>query len=731
MSVVVTVGFFTFTSERIYEASATLSIRQGGDLHGQLFNIPSVFHQKYLVENQVAALESHSLAVDVVRKLQESTYKDSLHILGNGPLRKVPSIREKLFSRLVKRDSVKKKPSFQGQVNGLISTTKVSYSRDSDIIELKGRAPSPWEAAYIVNTWVEAYQNYNRSDTQGEVRQTKRFLETKLKEMERKLALSEEGLTEYQKREKVISLPNETEQLVAQLASFESLYNQTKTELEAVENKLSYLKNQLDESKKNLVEDMAKLSSPSIKQLQETMADLVARKAAFEAQLLGEGYQVEGNPQLDQMENRLNGIKEKIVEETRKLITRDLTNINPLDHSESLLTQILEMETTQASLQAKRGTLKSIVDEYTWKLETLPDKSLGLARMERDIQVNSKLYVMLREKYEETRIREAGQEGIIRVVDLAELPTKAILPRTRLNILLGLFFGILLSVGLAFGREYFENSVRSEDDLREMDLHVIGGVPCIKKGKFNSSRGSKQKEWHVSRARGIFPYLLTHQNGNSTVAEAYRAIRTSIYFSAHQKQWKTILLTSPGPGDGKSTTAANVAITMAQKGVKTLLVDSDLRRPVLDILFIGVNRKIGLTNYLGREVEWKEAVRETTVEGLHLLTAGIAVKNASEILSSKTMLSLIEEMKREYGIVIFDSPPLLPVTDATVLASVVDGVVLVVRAEKTSKEGVKRSIDLLRSVGAKVLGAVLTGVHSPDLYEYRDYYSHYLELTDK
>jgi len=130
-------------------------------------------------------------------------------------------------------------------------------------------------------------------------------------------------------------------------------------------------------------------------------------------------------------------------------------------------------------------------------------------------------------------------------------------------------------------------------------------------------------------------------------------------------------------------------------------------------------------------VEWKEAVRETTVEGLHLLTAGIAVKNASEILSSKTMLSLIDEMKREYGIVIFDSPPLLPVTDATVLASVVDGVVLVVRAEKTSREGVKRSIDLLRSVGAKVLGAVLTGVHSPDLYEYRDYYSHYLELTDK
>ena len=730
VSVVGTVAFLTLTSKPVYEASAILSIREGAGLQGDLFGVPNVLLQKYRIKNEVAVLKSRKLAASVIKKLEQSSYKDSLSILGNCP-QTTPSLREKIFAFLKKKKKSVKKPSFPELIEKFRGQTKVSYGRDTDIIELKGRAPSPWEAAYIVNTWVTAYQDYNLSDTRGEVVQTKNFLKTKLQEIEKKLAISEQRLANYKKQKKVVSLSTETEQLVVQLSSFESLYNKTKTDQESVEKQLAYLKSRLDENKKSLVEDMVKLSNPVLEQLQKNMAKLEAEKAAYEAQLIGAGYTSKGDVKLAQMENRLSGIKKKIVEETKKLVKSDLSGINPLGQSENLITQILELKTTRESLNAKLSALKSIINDYTQKLEALPDKSLELARLERDVQVNTKIYVMLREKYEEARIKEAGQISIVRVVDMAEPPVSPVSPKVYLNLFLGVFFGLLLGIAVAYGREYFEDSIKKKEDLEEMGLRVLGTIPAIKKDKLPAPSRKHQKNWNIIRAKEVFPYLITHKKSYSTISEAYRAIRTSIYFSNRlQKRKKTILLTSPGPWEGKSTTTANLAITMAQKGLKTLLVDSDLRRPILDVLFTGSHRKVGLTNYLAREINWQEAVRETTVNGLYLIPAGVGVKNASEILSSKLMWSFIEEVKKEYGIVLFDSPPLLPVTDGAVLAALVDGVILIAKMGKTSRDGIKRSIDILKDVNAKIIGTVLTGVRGPDYYGYKDYYNTYAEMMD-
>lgn len=723
--VVLTVGFFTFTAEPVYEASATLSLREGVDIQGQLFHLPSILRQKYLVKNQVAILESRRLAAEVIKGLQKSAHKDSLSILGNDPSNHIPTIRERILTWWTKQDSQYHELSSQKLINRFHSSTKVSYSRDSDIIELKGRAPTPREAAWIVNTWVDVYQAYSRSDNLGEVSQTRMFLEAKLKEYENKLSRSENQLTQYQKEEKFAALTAETEQLVLQVANFESRYKETQTELEGVENQLQYLKNQLDESRKNLVENMGKLSNANLQQLQRQMTEIEIEKTTYEAQLIGAGLRIEGNQILAQKENRLNGIRQKIKEETKKLLERDMPGMNPLDYSENLVTKILDLETKQKSLVAKTGAQKAIVEEYTNKLKTLPDKSQKLAGLERDVQLNSNIYTMLAEQLEETRIREAGQIGNIHVLDFAESPSKAVYPRKFLNMILGCFFGLLLGVVFAFVRDYFEDSVKCGEDLEKMDLFVIGRVPSLK--KVHAASRHKKKDWSVERAREIFPYLLIHQNGYSTVTEAYRSIRTSIHFATHSTKTNTVLFTSAEPAEGKSTTAANLSIMMARKGVKTLLVDTDLRRPVLDVLFMGSHRKIGLSNYLGREMGWRDVLRETAVTGLHLMGAGTCVKNAPEILSSKSMLSFLKGAKSEYGIVIFDSPPLLPVTDAMLLASMVDGVVLVVKAGKTKKESVNRSIEILKNIEAHILGVVMTNVPSENLYGYRDYYDAYLK----
>lgn len=719
LSVVLTAGFFTMTAVPQYESVGTLIFRKSGDLTSQMFDIPSVLMQKYLVKNQIGVLRSRYLATNIIQELKQSPYADSLRILGYSSAKQKQNWLQKL---LHKPEATAYKLSINEAVDIFLDASKVNYSDDTDIIELRIKSSSAWEAAYLVDTWMLVYKEIDRITSRGEYTESRQFLEDKLNEMSQKLTDSENALSHYQKEKKVVSLSQETEQIVKQLTNFESLYNQAITELEAINNQIRYLKGQLDENRSTLVDDMVKITSPVLEELQREMGSLMAEKAAYQAQLLGAGYRVSNDPRLKQIDNRINGIKERIVEETRKLVSDDNLSINPLDRSENLITEILKHQTTQQSLRAKARSLKAIVDQYSAKLSSLPEKNVDLARLERDVQLNSKLYMMVREKYEEARIKESGQHGTIRIVDRAQIPDYPVSPNKVMNMVLALIFGILLGIGLAFSRDFFEDSIRSVTDIENMDIRVIGNIVFFKHQRRASFFKKCKNETTVCRAKEIFPNLLTHRGGTSAAEEDYQAVCTSMNHIINQQKTKTILFTSPGPHEGKSTTTANIAITMARKGKKILLVDADLRRPVQDLLFTGSHRRIGLTNKLGEASGWRKAIRETSVKGLDLLPAGPAVKNAPDLLSSNAMARFIENMQKAYDIIFLDSPPVLPVTDASILATIVDGIIIVVCAGKTVKDAVSRSIDSIKAVDGNLLGIILTGGRETEMYGYRSYY---------
>lgn len=717
-----TVIFLTVT-EPVFQASASLSIQEG-DLHGQIFEFPNVLFQKYLIKNQVAILQSRSLALDVIRRLQESPCSDSLSILGAGHIQKrTDGFKERVGLSKQDKQTQGGPLTAQEAAADFQSRTKVIYGRDTDIVELRAVAYQPWEAAVIVNAWVKAYQDYHRSDTQGQANKNRMFLEEKVVEIEKKLTEAESLLSSFKKFHGVVSLSSETEQLVQRISEFETIYKQTKTDLEAVDTQLAFLKGQLDDNQRSLVENMGQLSTPELTRLRNERAEMLARRAAFESQLIGAGLDTGTNVQLKEMDDRLGGITRRLIEETRKLVSSGMAGINPLSRSESLMEQILELETLQKSYLARRNQLRLVLAEYTQKMESIPDKDRELAKLERDVQVHNKLYIMLREKYEEARIREAGQMNIIRVVDTAVPPAEPMFPKKKLTLMLAGFFGVLLGIGFAYGQEYLRDTVYDEGDLLQYGIRVIGTVPVLSEKKRGKSK--KTGKAKVNRARDIFSHLLTYRQGYSSIAEAYRVIRTSIYFTNKKQKNRTILITSAGASEGKSTTSANLAITFANKGVRTLLIDSDLRRPVLDMLLLGTQSKTGLTHHLGNALNWEEVVRETSVKNLFLMPAGALVRNASELLCSKGMQLFLREAAKHFGIVILDSPPLLPVTDATVLASFVDGVVLVVRVNETKKQFIRRSLELLRSVDATILGAVLNGMDPKSYYGYHSYYMTY------
>ena len=711
--------YFTFTMQPVYEASGLVMLKEEGSVKSQIFEVSNFMQQETRINNQVEILKSDTLARDVIKRLKDSPYADSLWILGKRKREERFAIKKRLLSFFQKeRPDKKEEPASDTELAERFRKGAITVipKRNTDMIEMRANALSPFEAAFVVNTWMDAYRTMDIKESQGEVTAVRQFLEDKLQGVQDNLTESENTLKEYKEKNRVAELTSETEQLVRQASEFEAAYQGARTELEANERRLEYIKNQLDESKRALLDEATSISSPVIQELQKQMAQLIADKAAYENQLKGAGYNTSNDSKLKSMEQRLQGIRQSIGNETKKLVTGGAVALNPLDFSESLLNSVVEIETENKSLRAKVNALEKIVEKYNRDMNALPEKSLKLAQLQREAQVSNTIFMMLREKYEENRIAEAGQIGSVRIVDRAKAPKFPIKPKKKMNMLLGMLVGLGLGVGMTFVREYIDTSLKTIEDVERLGFAVLGSIPFITAGRVSRHIKDKNGELLKIEAR-----LITHFAPKSPISEAYRTLRTNIQYSKVDKPIKSVLVTSAGMGEGKSTSVANLAITFAQMGAKTLLVDTDLRRPVLHGIF-NHPRNEGLTNVLLGRMSLLEAVRSTKIDNLFLVTSGMLPPNPSELLASQAMEKFVEETASDYDIALFDTPPVIAVTDAAVLATKLDGCILVVRSGKTERDAVLRSKVLLDNVKANLFGILVNGVNVERVYGSYYYY---------
>ncbi|HDQ45914.1 MAG TPA: polysaccharide biosynthesis tyrosine autokinase [bacterium] len=716
LAVMAATVYVTFTTPPTYEASALIMLKQDGGVQSRILDIPGYLKRDTMINNHVEILKSRSLAREVIRRLEETAYADTLGVLGNGPKasRFSPSGWVKgLFGSAGGRGGPAEQDAALKRFADMIA---VMPRRDTDLIQLKVEAGSPLEARLVANTWMEAYQDQDMEASRGEVSEVRSFLENKLGDVQSSLARSEDNLRDYQQTSGVAELNTETQQMITQLAGFESEYQAATTQLEANQRRLNFLKTQLDESQRAMIEG-ANLTSPVIAELQKQLAQLIGEMASYQQQLRGAGYATESDPKLTNMNSRIQGLQERIAEETRRLATSGAAARNPLAFSESLLGSILTIETENKSLTAKVEALERIVAQYNAGLDALPEKSLRLARLQREAEVNNKIFLMLREKYEESRIVEAGQAGSVRIVDYADPPEIPVRPKKKMNLMLGLMIGLGLGAGLTFLREYLDTSIRTAEELERLGFTVLAGIPVIHQS------GMRAYATHAGGNGVIHPRLITRLPNNSPVSEAYRALRTNVKYADLDNPFKTLLVTSPGPGDGKSTTATNLAITFAQLGARTLLIDADLRRPILHA-YLSAKRGPGLTQILVGKVKPGQAIQKTGIKNLSFLPAGSLPRNPSEFLSSKVMGRLIERLSAAYDMILIDSPPVISVTDAAVLSTRVDGTILVVRAGKTDREALILARQQLEKVKGRICGVGINGITQSRKYgHYYDYYT--------
>jgi len=396
----------------------------------------------------------------------------------------------------------------------------------------------------------------------------------------------------------------------------------------------------------------------------------------------------EGNPQIQAMDQR-------IAQASRALV--DASNAT-----------VRSMETAIAGLDGN-------IHELRQRLATYPGREGQFSQLELDANLQSDTYKYLLGQLEAARILSATITPYVSVVEPGS-PAGRIGMGLRQKLVIGLFVGLFLGVLGAFLLEYLDQTIKTSGDVeRSLDIPVLGMIPMERQSAATASGNGRR------RANIL---LVSAMGADSPASEAYRTLRTNVTFvHAEQAQLKLIIVTSPGPGEGKSTTAANLAITLAQQGTSTLLVDADLRRPLVHRAF-NLVQEPGLTDILVGTAQLREAIRPNVIPNLDVLPAGPLPPNPSELLGSEPMRRLLETVRGQYEAVIFDSPPTLAVTDATVLASEVDAAILVVRAGETEEVAAQRAVAQLRRVQAKVAGTVLNGLQKRR-DRYYNYYTYY------
>jgi len=281
---------------------------------------------------------------------------------------------------------------------------------------------------------------------------------------------------------------------------------------------------------------------------------------------------------------------------------------------------------------------------------------------------------------------KAVTQDNLKIVDAADVPIYPVTPKKSQNVFFAFLVGLIASLSLVFVQEYLDNSIKTSSDVK-----TSLGIPCL--GLIGTASHS----------------LMTLEEPKSTISESYRSIRTNLEFESLDSVTRKLLITSAGPGEGKSFTVANLAVSMAQSGKSVLIIDADLRNPTQHKLFGLANRQ-GLSEALTQEQDVRDYLQETAVPGLRVLTGGPVPSNPAELVGSDRMKRLIEAVSGQFDRVIIDTPAVIEVTDATILAQQVDGVILVLASGVVNKGNAQTAKEHLENVGAKMLGAVLNKV---------------------
>jgi polysaccharide biosynthesis transport protein len=699
----------TFTATPIYRATALIVIeKENPNLMSiqEVMAVDATGSDYY--QTQYKIVESRAVAREVIRRLD----------LGNSP-EFFPEPKDDVVSKTKQwfaqtlafwkewvqnllrtgkesgsdHQSLAKASSDSGLVSEFIARISVEPVSSSRLVDVSVEAMNPKLSARMANTLVRVYIDRNLETKLQAAKDAVKWLADRIDEERQKVEEAENALLQYKEVHGIITgFSSDAEKITAQkLASL----NQQVIEAEArrVEAETRYRQAVELEDAPDMLDAIPEvLANALVKEIKTMEVGLYTRMSELSKKY---GSQ---HPKMLAIESELADLKERKA-------TEIMSVINSLRNEFRLAV-------------AREESFKGALAQQTAQGLEMNKKAVQYGVLQRQVESARNMYELLIKRFKETSLTEEMKTGNVRIIDRAEVPGKPVKPNKKRNTVLGLVLGLILGMGMAFFMDYLDNTVKIPDEVKEyFGIPYLGPVPAV------SLKQNGEK---------MLGELISVHSPKSTFSESIRGIRTGIVFSAADQVPQTILVTSAGPSEGKTICAANLAVTMAQDdGSRILLIDCDMRRPRIHKLF-EINKDAGLSSALVGSSELKDVILPTDIENMSIIPCGPIPPNPSEILGSKRMHALLQVLKKNYTRIIIDSPPITAVTDAVILASNADGIVLVIRSGSTPRQIVGNGLAKLKSVNAHILGAVLNGVElGRDSYYYHQYYYYYGDKESK
>jgi capsular exopolysaccharide synthesis family protein len=685
----------TLRTTPIYDAVGSIAINKPDPMLQSLRDGASAgvdYYDPTDLDTEVRILRSDLLALQVIKELK----LDRLPEFGGKGLSSSSSLE--LTTEAVEPDS----PPANSLLASFKANLRVLLEPNTRIIDIHFSSPNKELAARIVNTLASTYIEQNFKTRFESTMQASDWLSRQLIDLQMKVETSQEKLVKYQKDHQILGIDEKQNITTAKLDELNK--ELTAAESERMQKESVYRLAEAGDTEsaaavaEGVSQDKASAgTSALLEKLQEQKADLHIQIAQLSTQF-GPAY-----PKLAQLNNQIGEVDVQIQNEMKKVAGR-------------LRGDYL------ASLQ-RENMLRAALEEQKQQENKLNESAIEYSFLKRDFEGDRTLYEGLLQKLKEAGVAAGLRSNNIRQVDMARTPAVPTEPNIPRNLGFGFCLGLTTGIGLAFLLEGIDNTVRTPEQAQ-----AISGLPSLGMIPLGSRTNSDANSRGLTVATSKEPVeLITQSRPQSQMSEAYRALRTSLLLTSVGAAPKVILITSALPQEGKTTTSVNTATVLAQKGTRVLLIDADLRRPSIHKT-LGLGPRVGLSNVLTGGATLQEATfRSTLMPNVFVLPAGTPPPNPAELLASAQMVEVLAELRQQYDHIVVDTPPTLSVTDAVVLSTRADAVVLVIRCGQTTKPALRRSREILAQVSARVAGVLLNAVNldSPDYYYYYEYQGKY------
>ena len=564
----------------------------------------------------------------------------------------------------------------------------------------------PKIAAEISNAVANTFLDRNFENKTEKFRGAAKWLDESTRKLKAKVEEADQSLKNYEREHGIFATDKDGTLTTAKLSSLHAQVLRAQSDRMLKQSLYEEVREGRVEKLPEAYADLLFKTAPKVADLQKQLSELQTQLAELSVKFGPE------NPTVAQTQQKITSIKSQIAESGKSLEEKVKNEYERAVRDENMLKAALG--------QAKTEAVQQNQDAIQYNL------------LKGDVDTNKTLYQDFLNKSNQAQAQVVEQQNNLRVIEPAQEPSSPVGPRRMFNILIGLLLSTAAGIGLAFLLDYLDNTIKTVEDVsRYAQLPALSVVPAV---AGNARRGLAAKSRRAlgngnSRHAGSeAAFQLATLDNQSSAAEAYRVLRTSVLLSAAGRPPKTILITSGQPGEGKTTTVVNTAISLAQMGASVLIIDCDLRRPTTHKV-LGVDHTQGLSTYLSRDVPLDGLIQKLPIANLFLLPCGPVPPNPAELIISDKMKDMLHELAGRYDHILVDSPPLINVTDPVILSTMVDGVILVVHGGKSTRDVVRRARQELSTVGAKIFGVVLNNVDlrrdGYDNYYYYRYYSGY------